>query len=366
MKRAPFLLLLSLVALAAPRAAHAHWQGPLAGALVLSKQGRHVESAAVYRLVADWPEVSPSTPRAQALHTCGQELELAGRLEDALASYREVMARFADHAFAGIARRSADRLEPPGVTGGLEFRRRHDAALEVLLKAMPLAERRELEAARPGLVRSLELLAALYRDFPEHPQAVDVAIAISDVLVRLERLDDAHDAAEEALALARKRAAKPDAAPTAPADVVSALRQLDEARRAIRLLRVGRGAKGLLALLTVAWCALRPWRRFDRRIAKLAVVLLVLDVVASIGGAIGADYVKRVHAPGSPVEPLMGALLVFVPGLVGMTFATGFAITLRGRLNAALIAGLLGFLAALATTTCIAQHYGFFDFLPDL
>lgn len=369
---AALVALASLGVLAVPATARAEWQGPAEAerrfqeALALSKQkDRHLESAAAYRAVADWPAGGEFRERAQALFYCAQQLEVAGELERAVATYREIEARFSKDAFAGIARRNVDRLEPPGVVGGLEFQRRHAAAVAGLPLAFTLAERRELAQARPALERSLDLLAGLFRDYPKHPRAVDVAITISDILVRLERLDEALGAGEQALALAKERAAAADASATAAAEVVSAGRQLDEARRAIRLVRFGRVAKGLLVVLAGALAALRPWRRVNGSVVKLLLVLGVLDALCAAAGAAGADYVRKVHVPSSPIDNGMAALLVFVPGAIGILLAVGFTLSLRGK-RGALLGAAAGFVGALSATTVLVQRYGFFDFLPDL
>src|SRR5205807_5372353 len=95
-----------LVALALPAVAFgddsypAEAQGRYQEALALSRQNRHKEAAAAFRSVAEWREGGPFRARIQALSMSAKELELAGDLEGALATYRELERRFPEDPMA--------------------------------------------------------------------------------------------------------------------------------------------------------------------------------------------------------------------------------------------------------------------------
>jgi tetratricopeptide (TPR) repeat protein len=360
-----FFVALALLLLGLPGAARGQTSWPeeaerrFQEALELASQGKHEEAAKAYRSVADWPSGGDFRERARALYRAAAELESARDLERALETYREVAVRFPKSDFVAVADRAAEALAPKGVAGGLDFRRRHEAALDVLLPAMTLA-RREPAAARPDLERALALLLALAHDYPAHPRATDVLVAISDVLVRLERLDEAVTVAEQALALAENVASGAHPSSTAPADVVSARRQVAEARRAVWCRSLDRDAKVLLAVIALALGWARGWRRLTPRLVRAWIGLLAADVVLAALAAAAAEWVRRRENVDTLVGDDAAAALVLVPGGVGITVAFLSPVSRRGRLGAALTA-VASVLGALATTVCLVHHYGFFS-----
>jgi tetratricopeptide (TPR) repeat protein len=362
------LLVLILALVPGAALAQEHWPPPaekrFQEALQLQLHGKHAEAAAVYREVADWPEGGEWKERARALYAVASELEAARELERALATYRELVQRFPRSDFVSIANRAAQRLDPTGVSGGLEFQRLHREAWDVLVPAMSLHYRRELDAARPGLEKAEGLLRVLLRDHADHPQAVDVAVALSDVLIRLERLEEARAVALQAVTLAEREATKPGAPNTARGEVMNAERQVGEARRAIFCHRLDLGSKVLLVLLAIGFLRARPWVLATRAFVKLWLALMAFDVVLAGAAIFGAEYVRRRESPDSLLTDLDAALLVLIPGTIGITLALTFVVNYKGRRGAAL-AALAGVAGALAASICLVQSMGFFTILPE-
>jgi tetratricopeptide (TPR) repeat protein len=328
-------------------------------ALRLKLERKHREAAEAYRSVADWPEGGDWKERAQALYFAAAELHAAGELERALDTYREVERRFPKSDFAAVAHRDAERLQPAGVAGGLDFQRRHEAAWDVLSAALTLDVRGEREAARPGLEKALDLLQALLRDHRDHPGAVDVTIAMSDVLVRLDRLDEALAVAEEAVTLAERETKKPDAADAARGELLSARRQLGEARSALRGRALDRAGMSFLVALAVALACARPWRRLARRLVTLWLVLVAVDGALAVLAIVGFRYL-RAGDPDSIITDSVVAALVVVPGATGITASVLATASLGARRWSGVLSATAGVLAALATSTCLVQHYRLF------
>jgi tetratricopeptide (TPR) repeat protein len=368
---AALLIFLALVLSAGTVRADDHWppaaEARFQQALQLALKGKHLEAAQVYREVVEWPEGGEFKERARALYAAAEQLEVAKDLDRALAAYRELVTRFPRSDFVSIANRAAERIAPSGVQGGIDFERRHREATDVLLPAMTAHYRRDFEKARPLLERALALLLALLKDHRDHPKAVDVAVAISDVYVRLERLDEALAYAQEALALAHREADKPGAPNTAQGDVINARRQLAEATTAIHARRLDLASRALLLLLALVLLARKPWAVVTRRMAVLWLKLLALDGVLAIVGAVAAEYVKRrENLTDSTLTDPIAALLVFAPGVVGTTVALGFTFSFKGR-RSSLLAAAAAVAAALAASIILVQHFGFFTALiPEL
>lgn len=136
MPRLAALLLLALLLLSPGTAsADDHWppaaQARFQEALQLQLKGKHVEAAAVYREVAEWPDGGDWKERARALYAAASELEVARDLDHALETYREVVRRFPRSDFVSIANRAAEKIAPSGVAGGIDFQRRHREAMDV-------------------------------------------------------------------------------------------------------------------------------------------------------------------------------------------------------------------------------------------
>jgi tetratricopeptide (TPR) repeat protein len=335
-------------------------------ALQLSLQAKHRDSASVYRSVADWPDGGDFPERARSLHAAASELEVAGDIEQALATYREVVRRFPKSPFAVLAGRAVQRIEPPGVSGGVEFQRRQAEALDVLLPAIALNERRDVDGARPGLEKAVTLLGDLLRDFEAHPKAVDVAIALSDALARLQRFGEAYAAAEKAIVLAEREASKPGAPNTVLGDVANAKKQYAATRRAFHLWLVAdTGCKALIAVLGLILASRRPWLRLTRRHVKLLAVLTALEGVLALAAVVGAEYVRRFKDPDSVVTDGIAAVLVLVPGLLGVGLAVGLAGSVSGR-RGAILGGACGVIGSLATSVCLIHYFRLYGLLPEI
>jgi hypothetical protein len=235
------------------------------------------------------------------------------------------------------------------------------------MPAITQHDRREVEKARPGLEKALELLDALLRDHRDHPKACDIEATRSDVLIRLGRHAEAVAAAEDAVTLARREAEKPGAPNTARGDVVSAERQLGEARRALWCWRLDLDSKVLLGVLAVFLLSKRPWRALTPRLGRLALGLLLADLALAGLGVLGAEYVaRRERNPDSLMTDGKAFVLVLVPGAIGIVVALATALSYKGR-RGALLAVALALAGTLAASICLVQHYGFFNaFLPGI
>jgi tetratricopeptide (TPR) repeat protein len=351
-----------------PPAAEERYQSALKTKLAAKANADgHRKAAELYRSVVEWPEGGNFKRRSEALYFVGEQLEAAGDLAQAVAAYRELVERFPKSDFVSVAKRAADRLDPQGVVGGLDFAARYDAAFTVYSNGMTLYDKRDFAAARPELEKSRALWEKLLQDHRAHPRAVDVAVNLSDALIRLERLDEAYAVAEDALRLGEREATKPGAPNTALGDVKNAQRQLSEASRAIWCKRLDLASKVALALMSVLILVRRPWKATTSRTIRLWVGLMVADALLS-GAAVAAnEYVKRRE---NIVDPLLtddkAAVLVFFPAAVGIALALGARLSYKGRGGLAL-ALLFGVAGALATSTCLVQYFGFFNaFLPSL
>ncbi len=330
-------------------------------AVELTRHNEHKKAAELFRTVADWKEGGDFKERAWALYNVGTELKLAGDFERAAATWRELVARFPRSDFASLADREAKKLASPGE---IDFERRFAEVSSISLTAITRQERRQFDEARPGLEQALVLLDALLRDHRDLPKASDVACQRSEVLKGLGRYREAVAAAEDAIELAEREARKPGAPNTARGGVVSGERQLSEVLRALWCWRLDLGSQIFLGLLVVFLVAGRPWRFFTARLVKLAIGLMLTDLALGGLGVLGAEYAnKRDPTPDSLMTDDKAFLLVMVPGAVGILVALGTAVAYKRYRG--LPAVVLALLAALATSICLVQHYGFTNaFLP--
>lgn len=337
----------------------------------LMQHERYAEAAEAYRAVADSDDAAVEL-RAQALFSSGLMRQNARDYQRASETYREVERRFPGTLFSRRAGQMVKALEEGGQGRWIEFRRRNDAASDVLFPAQALAEREELRAARPGLERAAALLESIVRDFADHPQAANVAITLGNTHMTLRQFGAACADYERAIALARSQSAR--AAPAAQgvdSIALDAEERLVEAVRSLRRQRVTAGARTLLAAIGLVLLALRPWRAADapmlRFAGSLALVTLVLAVVA-----MGTAHVVRLYIdPNSPIENEAAGLLVALPGITGQLVALGFVGALRETLHwpagaAARLAAAVGAIAALAVATCVVNAYALFPVLDSL
>jgi tetratricopeptide (TPR) repeat protein len=325
------------------------------------QKGDYARAAALYQEVAEWPMGGPFPQRAQALYCAGLAFEQAHDFDTALASYHAVTTRFPKSEFAPRAREAAERLAPPGARG-FEFRKRFDEAWDLLFPAMEMDFHGDSSGARPKLVQAEKLLAALLAEHREHPLACDVASALGDARMLLKDFTGAHAAFADAVLLATRETEKTPPKASAAGSLASARLKLDEATRAIRRRWLDRIAKAALGLVLVVFLATASPRSLNR-----SVLLLWGAFVAACGSLGGfafwlAGYVKNSVDDHSPLEPGTAALIVFLPGLVGVTIAIGIA---RGRKPRALLGGAVGALAAAAVTVTIVYAYGLFPFLDS-
>jgi tetratricopeptide (TPR) repeat protein len=330
------------------------------------QQQRYAEAAAAYRKVADRTDAAADL-RAQSLFASGLMLQNAREYESAAATYREVVSRFPGTLFARRAEQVVKSLEEGGHARGLEFRRRRDEASDQLAPAQALAEREGLAAARPGLERAVALLQGVVDDFPEHPQAPNVAVTLGNTQMTLGEFAAARAAYERAITLAGSRAAAGGAGPV-DSIVLDAEERLVEAIKEIRRERVSRGAQSSLAVIAVALLALRPWRGADAPILRVAGRLFIATLALAVL-AVGAAWVVRSIDPSSPIDSSLAALLVALPGLTGEIVALGMVGGLRGMLRpptAVRVAATVGAFAALAAATCVVHAYDLFPVLDSM
>ena len=331
----------------------------------LMQHGRYLEASEAYRSVADWPDGGAFSQRAQALFLTGSMLESARDYERALSIYLEVVGRFAGTDFGRKAEVAAAGLQEGGTARAIAFRRRLDAAWDELFPATALVQEKGLAAARPGLERAVTLLAGVLRDYPEQSKAKDVAVALGDADMMLQRYAQARSEYERAIDLSRRDPRDADLG------LASALEKLAEAHRSIRRQWLDRIAKTLVGVIVLGLVAVKPWRRADSFMIRVG-ALLVLGTVVLAGIAGATAECLRLHVDeASPVEMTAAALLVLLPGVTGELVAVGFATGLRGALGSRArrwnvgIAATLGALAALAVATCLVHAFALFPFLDS-
>jgi len=361
----PLALLAVIIVMAAPASAQDRWP-PAAEkrfdeATAARQKGDYARAASIYKEVAEWPEGGAFPQRAQALYCAGLAYEQAHDFDTALASYDAVSTRFPKSEFAPRAHEAAERLAPPGARG-FEFRKRFDEAWDLLFPAIEMDFHGDSSGARPKLVQAEKLLAALLAEHGEHPLACDVATALGDARMLLEDFTGAHEAYALAVVLATRETQKTPPKASATGSLASARLKLDEATRAIRRRWLDRIAKAALGLVLVAFLATASPRSIDRSVLRLWGAFVV--ACASLAGLAFwlATYVKKSVDDHSPLEPGTAAIIVLVPGLVGVTIAIGIA---RGRKPRALLGGAVGALAAAAVTVTIVYAYGLFPFLDS-
>ncbi len=366
----PLVLVLVLVLVLGPAYAQDAW--PKAAeqryqeATALSQKGEYAKAAAAYRAVADWPEGGAFKERAQALFCSGLQLESAKEYEKALATFREVVARFPQDRFARTAQEYVDRLDPPGAHG-IEFRRRfNEVPWDALLaKDDGHGHGGHPEDHRAEVAKALSLLEALLKEHREHPQACDVALAIGDARTRLGDLEGARDALVESVSLAKREAAKSGATDPAKAgNVVNAELRLAEAKRAIVRRWLDRMAKVVLVLALGVFVSVRPWRVSPKPVLKLARALVGVDLGLAFAAVVLAEYVRRYIDDHSPLDDSAAALLVLLPGLTGIVVALGIANAVRTR-RGSILAGLSGTASGAAVAVMLVYAYGLFPFLDS-
>jgi tetratricopeptide (TPR) repeat protein len=324
-------------------------------AVELTRHNQHLKAAELFRSVAEWPGGGNFKERAWALYNVGTELKLAGELEQAAATWRELVARFPRSDFAGLAEREANKLASPAE---IDFERRFAEVSSVSLTAITRQERRQFDEAQPLLVQALGLLESLLHDHRDLPKACDVACQKAEVLKGLGRYSEAVGAANDAIELAEREARKPGAPNTARGGVVSAERELAEVKRALWCYLLDLGSKIFLGLLAAFLVAGRPWRLFTARLVKLTIGLLLADLVFGGLAIAGAEYAQRRDpTPDALMTDDKAFLLAIVPGAVGILVALGTAVAYKRYRG--LPAVVLALLAALATSVCLVQHYGF-------
>jgi TolA-binding protein len=335
----------------------------------LMQRGNFDAAAEAYRSVAESGDAAPAL-RAQALFSAGLMWEHGRQYERALAIYGEVVTRFPATDWAKRAQGAADALAAGDAVRGLEFRRRQDAAWDELFPAQAIVARGDLDAARPGLERSVALLEAIVRDFPDHPQAKDMALALGNAYMTLVRFGDARAAYERAIALAQPHAAA--AAPGGSVDsfVLDARERRAEAIRAARRRIATRAAIVLLVAIGATLLLLRPWRAVDGELLRLGAGMALMTLLLAAVGMAVSYYLLHFTDLQSPVATSWAGLLVVLPGLAGEIVTLAFLAVARRELRwtaprAAGVGALLGALAALAVATCLVNAFQLFPFLDS-
>lgn len=324
--------------------------------------GHYVEAAAAYRAVAEWPEGGPFPERAQALFLAALMLENAHDYQGALETYREVERRFAGTPFAVKAEAGAAALSLGGEQRGIDFRRRLDAAWAELFPAQDLIESDGIAAARPGLERAVTLLAALLRDYPDHPRARDVALSLGDAHMSLGLSREARADYEQAIALIRAQGQT-----DGDAEMLEAVEhKRSEAIEAGRQVWITGSAHALLVAIVLGMVALRPWRVSSRWMLRPGGALLAGTLVLAGAAMLLARWIHDNVDDHSPIEAGLAAVLVALPALTGQAVALGYTNALAGAklgqrpvLRTGL-AGLVGVVAALAVATCVVEASGIF------
>lgn len=324
--------------------------------------GHYAEAAAAYRTVADWPEGGPFPERAQALFLAALMLENAHDYQGALETYREVSRRFPDTPFAAKAQAGAAALALGGEQRGIDFRRRLDAAWAELFPAQDLIESDGVAAARPGLERATTLLAALLRDYPDHPRARDVALSLGDAHMSLGLHREARADYEQAIALTKAQGHV-----EGDAELLEGLEnKRSEAIEAVRQVWITATARGLLVAIFVGLVALRPWRVSAGWMLRPGAALLLGTTILTGVAMLLARWIYANIDDHSPIGAGLAALLVALPGLTGQLVAFGYTNGLSGpRLgNRPMLrtglAGAVGVVAALAVATCVVEASGVF------
>ncbi len=327
--------------------------------------GHYVEAAAAYRAVAEWPEGGAFPERAQALFLAALMLENAHDYQRALETYRDVPRRFPDSPFAAKAEAGAAALALGGEERGIDFRRRLDAAWAELFPAQDLIESDGIAAARPGLERAVTLLAALLRDYPDHPRARDVALSLGDAHMSLDLHREARADYEQAIALVRAQGHV-----EGDAEMLEALEnKRSEAIEAVRQVWITGSARGLLVAILLGLVLLRPWRVAAGWMLRPGAALLTGTLVLTGVAMLLARWIYDNIDDHSPIGAGLAALLVALPGITGQVVAFGYTNALCGpRLRdrpmlRTGLAGALGVVAALAVATCVIEASGVFQAL---
>lgn len=331
----------------------------------LMQRGKYAEASDAYRSVADWPEGGAFPERARALFLAGLMQENARDYDRALEIYAEVARRFPGDPFAARAMESSRLLDSGDHQRGIDFRSRYDAAWDELSPAREVAEREGLDAARARIEHAIGQLEALLRDHRDHPQARDVAMAIGDGYMTLQRYADARVAYDEAVGLARADAA--NSGRGGESAVRGAEEKLFEAVRLFRRQRVDRIAQGLLLFVGLALVWARPWRRPDPVLLRLgAVTILVSIVLAAVAGLL-ANLLREYVDDHSPVASTTAALLVALPSASGVlaSLATMSGLQSRGVRRGVVLAATLGVLAAVAVAARLVYAYDLFPLLDS-
>jgi tetratricopeptide (TPR) repeat protein len=291
--------------------------------------------------------------------------------ERAAEVYRDVQRRFAGSEFARRATAALHALETGGAVHGIEFRRRQDAAWDQLFPAQALAARGDWRTARPGLQKAIELLGGVLRDFPDHPKAKDIAIALGNTHMLLNEYGAAQEAYTRAVELAERQSTQRAGGTSGIDNVVLDVRErLAEAIRAWRRQWMTRSAWALLTAIGAALLLLRPWREIDVPTLRLATLLVLNTIVLAIIAMGTSYYVRNYVDPHSPIEDRAAGLLTALPGITGVVVVLGYACGLRGVLHwpttrATSVAAVLGVLAAVAVATCVINAFALFPVLDS-
>ena len=328
----------------------------------LMQGGHYGAAAAAYRAVADWPDGGAFPERAQALFLTALMQENAHDYEHALETYHDVSRRFPGTQFAAKADAGAAALAEGGVQRGIEFKRQLDEAWGALFPAQDLLESDGPAAARPGLERAVTLLAALLRDYPDHPRSRDVALSLGDAHMSLGLFHEARADYEKAIAVIAARGPA-----DGDAELLAGIRyKRSEAIEATRQVWITRSAHLVLAGIFVALIALRPWRVSAAWMFRPGAALLVATLVLAGAAMLLANWIHDNVDDHSPIEATLAALLVLLPAVTGQVVAFGYTNALADRTIArrsvwrTSLVSAVSIVAALAVVTCVVEASGIF------
>lgn len=326
------------------------------------QRGLYADAERIFRSIADADDAAADL-RAQALFSVALMQQNQRHYETALQTFAEVQRRFPD---SPLARRAADAvttLTPGGDDQGLAFKRRFDEAMDAYAPARDALDRDDFSAARPGFERALTLLAAIERDFPQHPRAKDVAFLSGETHTALARFVEARADFERALAIA--------AAPEGDTFVTLARERIEESMRSRHRQVTTRAAWSVLTAIGIALLLVRPWTGIDGALVRLAARVAFGIVVLAATSVIAAWFIREYVDDHSPVTNAIAVMLVALPSLTGLIVTLGFVAGLRtsaGRTSAwpARTGAVMGALAAFAVAVCVVNAYELFPFLDSM